>query len=425
MHAWSAPHVPALPDTAPSPRIHDSSSGRLESPTTADGAGLYVCGITPYDATHMGHAATYVAFDLLHRAWLDAGLDVTYVQNVTDVDDPLLERATATGVDWRELAREQTDLFRGDMEALNVLPPRHYIGAVESVDWIVPVVEELLARDIAYRVPGTGGEPDGDVYFDARGAATSAWTLGDVSGYDRETMLGFFAERGGDPDRPGKRDSLDPLLWRVRRDGEPEWDGASLGSGRPGWHIECSVIARRFLPAPFTVQGGGSDLVFPHHEFSAGHASASDGKPLASHYVHTGMVGLDGEKMSKSRGNLVLVSKLRAAGVDPVAVRAVLLGRHYRTDWFWTDALLEEAHARVAAWRRRLPTATEAEAIDLLGAIRARLADDLDAPGALDALDAWSAATGDPAAAGTGTELAAAAADALLGLRLAAPNAGR
>lgn len=424
MHAWSAPRIPSLPGAAPAPRIHDSATGRLEVPATSAEAGLYVCGITPYDATHMGHAATYVAFDLLNRLWRDAGLDVTYVQNVTDVDDPLLERATATGVDWRDLAREQTDLFRGDMEALNVVPPKHYIGAVESVDWIVPVVEEFVARDLAYRVPGADGEPDGDVYFDAQAAASSVWSLGSVSGLDRETMMGFFAERGGDPDRAGKRDSLDPLVWRVRRDGEPFWDGASLGEGRPGWHIECSVIARRFLPAPFTVQGGGSDLIFPHHEFSAGHAAASDAKPLAEHYVHTGMVGLDGEKMSKSRGNLVLVSKLRAAGVDPVAIRAVLLGQHYRTDWFWTDALLEAARGRVGAWRQRLPSATAAEAAELLSAIRERLADDLDAPGALDALDTWSRTSADPSAAGTGTKLAAAAVDALLGLRLVEAPAG-
>ena len=429
MHAWSAPRVPTLDGAPPALRIHDSALRGTAEPAAEGSAGLYVCGITPYDATHMGHAATYVAFDLLHRQWLDAGLEVTYVQNVTDIDDPLLERAHATGVDWRALAAEQTDLFRADMAALNVVPPTFYVGAVESIEWIVPVVEDLLARDLAYRVPGRAGgpgeaaEPDGDVYFDAAAAASKAWTLGEVSGYDRDAMLGFFAERGGDPDRPGKRDALDPLLWRVARDGEPRWDGDSLGAGRPGWHIECSVIARRFLPAPFTVQGGGSDLIFPHHEFSAGHAAACDGHRLAEHFMHTGMVGLDGEKMSKSRGNLVLVSRLRHAGEDPMAVRTVLLGQHYRTDWFWTDDLLDQARRRLAAWRARLATATLDEGTELVASLRERLSDDLDAPGALAALDAWSANTPAEVGAagnepGSGTALIAAATDALLGLRL-------
>jgi L-cysteine:1D-myo-inositol 2-amino-2-deoxy-alpha-D-glucopyranoside ligase len=426
VHAWASPQIPAVDGKPPALRLHDTQAGGLRTPATTTAASLYVCGITPYDATHMGHAATYVAFDLLVRQWRDAGLAVEYVQNVTDVDDPLLERAEATGVDWRELAAEQTDLFRQDMEALNVVPPTHYVGAVESVPWIVPVVEELLERGLAYRVPGGQGEPDGDVYFDAQAAADGVWKLGSVSGYDRGTMLDFFAERGGDPKRAGKRDALDPLLWRVERTGEPSWEGGKLGAGRPGWHIECSVIARRFLPSPFTVQGGGSDLIFPHHEYSAGHATASDGKALAEHYVHTGMVGLDGEKMSKSLGNLVLVSKLRGQGVDPRAVRTVLLGQHYRSDWFWTDALLEAAQDRLAAWTARLSSTTALQAQRLVASLRERLADDLDAPGALAALDAWAATEDDgghgAAGAAPGPQAARTvvdAVDALLGIRLA------
>lgn len=422
MHAWSAPTIPSVPGTPPPLRIFDSSTRALATPATDGRASLYVCGITPYDATHMGHAATYVAFDLLHRYWLDAGLDVTYVQNVTDVDDPLLERATATGVDWRDLAAGQTDLFRGDMEALNTIPPRHYVGAVESVPWIVPVVEQLLERGMAYRVPGTDGAPDGDVYFDSDAAASATWSLGSVSGYDHETMAGFFAERGGDPERPGKRNTLDPLLWRIHREGEPSWDGASLGEGRPGWHIECSVIARRFLPAPFTVQGGGSDLIFPHHEFSAGHATASDGKPLAEHYVHTGMVGLDGKKMSKSLGNLVLVSKLRGAGEDPMAVRTVLVGQHYRSDWEWTPALLEQAKTRVASWRERAATTSTDRVAELATALRSRLARDLDSPGAVQELDAWAAESANTDASDAGEAAVHAVIDALLGVRLAPAN---
>lgn len=377
---------------------------------------MYVCGITPYDATHMGHAATYVTFDLVQRAWLDAGRTVAYTQNITDVDDPLLERATATGVDWRELAESQIQLFRDDMEALNVIPPQNYIGAVESIGWLVPVVEQLLDADLAYRVPAGADGVEGDVYFDTMAAQNDAWTLGSVSNYDRETMLGFFAERGGDPDRAGKRDALDPLLWRAAREGEPRWDGGTLGEGRPGWHIECSVIARKTLPAPFTVQGGGSDLIFPHHEFSAAHAAAGDNAELAEAYVHTGMVGLDGEKMSKSLGNLVLVSKLRAAGVEPVAIRAVLLSHHYRSDWFWTDELLAAAQRRVAAWREALASASLEDAASVMAQIRKHLANDLDAPSALDAIDRWAA---QPASSnGEGAGALRNGIDALLGLKL-------
>ncbi len=420
MHAWKTPEVPHIVGSAPILEVFDTSSGTVRATAPAakadEPASLYVCGITPYDATHMGHAATYVTFDLLHRTWLDNGRTVTYTQNITDVDDPLLERATATGVDWRELAASQVELFRTDMEALNVIPPHHYVGAVESISWLVPVVEQLLAADLAYTVPAGADGVAGDVYFDSIAAQNDAWKLGTVSGYDRETMLGFFAERGGDPDRAGKRDALDPLLWRAAREGEPSWDGGTLGAGRPGWHIECSVIARRTLPAPFTVQGGGSDLIFPHHEFSAGHAAAADGAQLAQSYVHTGMVGLDGEKMSKSLGNLVLVSKLRAAGVQPVAIRAVLLSQHYRSDWFWTEALLEQATERVASWRVRLAGTGLAEATALITQIRAHLAADLNAPAALEAIDRWAAT--EPEGDGEGQTLLRDALDALLGLKL-------
>ncbi|MFI7481929.1 cysteine--1-D-myo-inosityl 2-amino-2-deoxy-alpha-D-glucopyranoside ligase [Kocuria sp. M1R5S2] len=397
MKAWSARPVPVLPGEAPLPVVQDTRLRRRAELPRQDRASLYVCGITPYDATHMGHAATYVAFDLLHRAWLDAGTPVDYVQNVTDVDDPLLERATATGVDWRVLAEEQTDLFRTDMSALNVLPPQHYVGATESVAWIVPAVEGLVARGLAYPVPGTDGEPDGDVYFDVEAAGTlpaddgDAWVLGDVSHLTPEQMLPLFAERGGDPDRPGKRNRLDPLLWRVRRPDEPFWDGASLGEGRPGWHIECSLIALQHLPAPFTVQGGGSDLVFPHHEMGAGHCWALTGRPMAQHFLHTGMVGLDGEKMSKSKGNLVLVSALRAEGVDPAVIRAAILAHRYSEDWSWTAPGLAAAAARVDAWRRAAQVAPEDSAAPVLQQVRAALADDLDTPAALSALDDWAA----------------------------------
>lgn len=379
----------------PALRLFDTAAGREVALENDGRPSMYVCGITPYDATHMGHAASYVAFDLLNRAWRDAGHEVAYVQNVTDVDDPLLERATATGVDWRELAASQIELYQTDMEALNVLAPDHYVGAVESIGLIVPEVERLVSLGLAYKVQGTNGEPDGDVYYDVEAAAKQsvapdAWTLGCISGLAESEMLELFAERGGDPGRAGKRQALDPLLWRVEREGEPSWPGGSLGAGRPGWHIECTVIAQKYLPSPFTVQGGGSDLIFPHHEMGAGHAYSLTGVPLARHYAHAGMVGLDGEKMSKSKGNLVLVSKLRAAGEDPAAIRLGILAHHYRSDWSWTDEGFEEAKAALAAWRHALDHAPKGSAVPLVAEMRAALAADLNAPVAVAAVSRWA-----------------------------------
>ncbi|MFJ5860050.1 cysteine--1-D-myo-inosityl 2-amino-2-deoxy-alpha-D-glucopyranoside ligase [Pseudarthrobacter sp. NPDC092439] len=425
MKSWTSRPVPGLPGAMPSIRLFDTVAGREVELDGGAEPSMYVCGITPYDATHMGHAASYVAFDLLNRAWRDAGSQVAYVQNVTDVDDPLLERATATGVDWRDLAASQIELFQTDMEALNVLAPDRYIGAVESIGLIVPEVERLLDMGLAYRVAGTGGEPDGDVYYDVEAAgkqsvAPDAWTLGSVSGLSESEMLELFAERGGDPGRAGKRQALDPLLWRVEREGEPSWPGGSLGAGRPGWHIECTVIAQRYLPAPFTVQGGGSDLIFPHHEMGAGHAYSLAGVPLARHYAHAGMVGLDGEKMSKSKGNLVLVSKLRAAGEDPAAIRLAILAHHYRSDWSWTDEGFAAAKRDLEVWRRALEHAPQGSAVPLLAAMRTALAQDLNAPAAIAAVSRWAREAMDNAgpASGTDRDLVADAVDALLGIRL-------
>lgn len=409
----------------PQLRLFDTALGRVAEIEPQPEQSMYVCGITPYDATHMGHAASYVAFDLLNRAWRDAGIRVAYVQNVTDIDDPLLERATATGVDWRDLAQSQIELFHTDMDALNVLAPNHYIGAVEAIPDIVPAIERLIADGVAYRVQGTDGEPDGDVYYDVemagkRSDATDAWTLGDVSGLGEAEMLALFAERGGDPDRAGKRQALDPLLWRVAREGEPSWPGATLGDGRPGWHIECTVIAQKYLPAPFTVQGGGSDLVFPHHEMGAGHAYSLAGVPLARHYAHAGMVGLDGEKMSKSKGNLVLVSKLRAAGEEPAAIRLAILAHHYRSDWSWTEADFGAAKDRLARWRNARDAAPAGSAGALVAAMRLELANDLNAPGAIAAVDRWAeeAVRNNAPASGIDAALMGDAVDALLGVEL-------
>jgi L-cysteine:1D-myo-inositol 2-amino-2-deoxy-alpha-D-glucopyranoside ligase len=376
--AWPSVAVPALPGNSVRLRLYDTATRSMQPTAPERTARIYVCGITPYDATHLGHAATYLAFDLVQRMWRDAGHDVQYVQNVTDVDDPLLERATHVGENWMSLAEREIQLFRDDMAALRVLPPDQYVGAVEAIPEITEAIERLLAEDKAYRL-------EHDVYF----PIAAAPRFGSESGYDRATMLDLFGQRGGDPNRAGKRDPLDSLLWVGRRPGEPYWD-TPLGAGRPGWHIECSVIALNRLGMRFDVQGGGSDLIFPHHEHSAAHAEALTGEvPFAQHYVHAGMIGLDGEKMSKSRGNLVLVSKLLAANVDPMAIRLALLDGHYRTDREWTGGRLPAAEARLARWRAvaALPAAPAAE--PLLAAVRAALADDLDTPAALTAIDTW------------------------------------
>ncbi|MEV4740727.1 cysteine--1-D-myo-inosityl 2-amino-2-deoxy-alpha-D-glucopyranoside ligase [Streptomyces sp. NPDC049555] len=409
MHAWPASEVPALPGSGRDLRIHDTATGERVTLAPGPVARIYVCGITPYDATHMGHAATYNAFDLVQRVWLDTKRQVHYVQNITDVDDPLLERAVANGDDWTELAERETALFREDMTALRMLPPRHYVGAVESIPKIVPLVERLRDAGAAY-------ELEGDIYF----SVASDPAFGGVSHLDAEAMRLLSAERGGDPDRPGKKNPLDPMLWMAARPGEPSWDGASLGPGRPGWHIECVAIALEHFGMGFDVQGGGSDLVFPHHEMGASHAQALTGEhPFAKTYVHAGMVALHGEKMSKSKGNLVFVSALRREGVDPAAIRLALLAHHYRADWEWTDAVLEQAVERLDRWRAAVsrPDGPPAEA--LLEEIRAALADDLDTPTALAAVDRWAAAQ----AAEGGTDIGAPglvsrAVDALMGVAL-------
>ncbi len=255
-----------MPGRGVEPRLRDTATGELTVAATGHQATLYACGITPYDATHMGHAATFTAWDLLVRAWLDAGHDVIYTQNVTDVDDPLLERAERDGDDWRELALRETERYRRDMEALRLLPPTYLIGAVEALPFIDRFAERLAARGALYDL-------DGDVYF-SRGTDARFGSLagpGTASGLSVAQMTRLSGERGGDPGRPGKKDPLDALVWRAERPGEPAWD-SRFGRGRPGWHVECAAIAAEFLGAAFDVQAGGSDLVFPHHELSASHA---------------------------------------------------------------------------------------------------------------------------------------------------------
>jgi L-cysteine:1D-myo-inositol 2-amino-2-deoxy-alpha-D-glucopyranoside ligase len=406
MKSWPGVDVPRLSDlglgTGPVPRVFDSASSSLV-PIGADDevVRIYVCGITPYDATHLGHAATYLLFDVLHRACLDAGRSVIYVQNVTDVDDPLLERAAQTGEDWTAVAERETDLFRRDMAALRMLPPDHYIGAVEAIPDIVETVERIRDRGAAYDV-------DSDIYF----SVASAEHFGEVAHLDIDEMVRLSGERGGDPERAGKKDPLDCLLWQAARPDEPSWE-SSLGAGRPGWHVECAAIALRHLGPTIDVQGGGTDLLFPHHELGAAEASVVTGVwPFARAFVHQAMVGYQGEKMSKSRGNLVFVSKLREQ-VDPMAIRLALLAHDHRGDWEWHDNEIDVAGQRLDSWRRALARESASPARPVVDALRAAIADGLRTPDALAVIDEWATRDGTDNDA---PSQVAAAVDALLGV---------
>jgi L-cysteine:1D-myo-inositol 2-amino-2-deoxy-alpha-D-glucopyranoside ligase len=411
VHAWPTPSIPELPGTGFPLRLHDTSTDLVRPTAPGPTARMYVCGITPYDATHIGHAATYVTFDLVYRVWLDAGHEVHYVQNVTDVDDPLLERALRDGEDWQSLAEREIALFREDMTSLAVVPPQHFVGAVEAIPYIVDAVRRLRELGATYEV-------EGDTYFSVH----SDPRFGGVGGFDDATMTALFAERGGDPDRPGKKHPLDCLLWQAARPGEPAWDTGDpeLPSGRPGWHVECAAIALKHLGDGFDVEGGGSDLVFPHHEMSASEGQVLTGRwPFARHYVHAGMVGLDGEKMSKSKGNLVFVSTLRKEGHEPAALRLALLAHHYRADWTWTAHDLVAAEARLAHWRDAVGRSSGPAAEAVLDGVRRHLADDLDAPAALAAVDRWAAEVTTRGGPEEGApDLVSRTVDALLGVRL-------
>jgi L-cysteine:1D-myo-inositol 2-amino-2-deoxy-alpha-D-glucopyranoside ligase len=409
MRSWDSVRVPVIRGGGSGRvSIHDSARGAVVPVGPERGeARLYACGITPYDATHLGHAFTYVAVDLLVRAWRDAGLDVRYAQNVTDVDDPLLERAAATGQEWTRLAAEQVELYRNDMAALRVLPPRELTAVSDVIGDIAATLADLRDRQAVYQLD----DPEyPDWYFSV--ADEDALLAGTPVTADDATEV--FAERGGDPDRPGKHHPLDCLVWRQHRPGEPAWD-TWLGRGRPGWHIGCTTIALRVLGADFDVQAGGSDLAFPHHPMSAAEAGVLTGEPFADAFLHSGMVSYDGAKMSKSLGNLVFVHRLLADGADPMAIRLVLLAHHYRSDWEYTSAELDAATKRLGRWRAAVGTRTGAGAAATISAVRAALRHDLDSPAAVAAVDAWAEAGGDDSSAPGDVRDAV---DALLGIAL-------
>ena len=413
MNSWASVAIPPLDSRFALPQLSLWDTARQGKHTVAQKElyRIYVCGITPYDATHLGHAATYLTFDLIHRYLRATGSQVRFVQNITDIDDPLLERATRDGQDWRELAQSQIDLFRGDMVNLHIIPPDHYIGVVEAMTLVETAIEKLTTAGTTYKV-------DQDLYFNVH----SDSDFGTRSHLTQEKMLEIFAERGGDPTRVGKRDPFDALLWLAHRPGEPSWPSAN-GEGRPGWHIECCAIALHYLkPDPnaetsIDIQGGGSDLIFPHHEMSAAQAKILEGREFASHYVHSGMIGLDGVKMSKSLGNLVFVSKLVASGTDPMAIRWALMESHYSQDRSWSQSLLEEAQSWLTRLRDCLSMMECAPTDSVIEEIIEAQADNLDTIRALSSIKTWVVKCEAGSSGGSAGELSRAL-DSLLGLAI-------
>lgn len=411
MKAWSNLYLPPLDARFPLAdlSLHDTATGSVKPLTRKSIYRIYVCGITPYDATHLGHANTYLAFDLVNRYLRAMGAQVNFVENITDIDDPLLERAARDGIGWESLAHSQIELFKSDMVALHVIPPAHYIGAVEAIPQVLDAIKALKDKGVVYNV-------EQDLYFQVR----SDTAFGRRSNLSESQMLEIFAQRGGDPLKPGKKDPLDALLWLAQRPNEPGWN-SDFGMGRPGWHIECCAIALKYLDiaeddvTSIDIQGGGSDLIFPHHEMSAAQSKMINGREFATHYVHAGMIGLDGEKMSKSKGNLVLVSNLLKEGRDAMAIRLALLSHHYRSDHMWTNSDLVEAEELLNNMRIALSRMEVAPTDSTINEIISALANDLDTPEAISALRKWLAATNSGQVGGNAGELSRAI-DTLLGI---------
>ncbi len=363
-------------------RLWDTARGAVVPFEPGPVVTMYTCGITPYDATHIGHAATYLTYDILQRRLRDRGHETRCVRNVTDVDDDLLAKARELGVHYLDLAAAETARFDADIAALGLLPAFSEPRATSAIADIRGFIGMVLDRGHAYQSAGA-------VYFDVSSFAM----FGSVSHLERAEMLALAAERGGNPDDPAKRDPLDFVLWQPSADDEPSWDSL-WGPGRPGWHIECSALALRELGTTIDLHGGGSDLIFPHHECEAAQSEAATGDPFVRHWMHQAMVRMDGEKMSKSLGNLAFVSALRETW-DPRAIRLACIAHHYRTPWDWTDDLLPAAAERLARWEA--VGDGEAAATET----RAALDDDLDVPSAVSQID-------EAAAQGAGVSVAAA-----------------
>jgi L-cysteine:1D-myo-inositol 2-amino-2-deoxy-alpha-D-glucopyranoside ligase len=336
---------------------------------------MYTCGITPYDATHLGHAFTFISYDVLQRRLIDMGHQVKCVRNVTDVDDPLFAKARELGVHYLDLAAGEEARFESDMTALNALPVHSTPRASSAIPDIRGFIGMVIDRGFAY-------ESGGSVYFDVEKFPQ----FGSVSHYSRETMIALARERGGNVDDPHKRNPLDFVLWHPSASDEPSWD-TMWGAGRPGWHIECSALALRELGTTIDLHGGGSDLIFPHHECERAQSEAATGQPFVKHWMHVAMVSMDGHKMSKSRGNLVFVDKLRTQH-DPMAIRLGLIEHHYRTEWEWDDGLMARNEARLANWKSAAQVGNSHGDIGLLADVRSALDNDLDTPTAVALIDA-------------------------------------
>ena len=413
MNSWPSIYLPPLESNfkLPALSLFNTASSSIEALPQKDIYRMYVCGITPYDATHLGHAATYITFDLINRYLRATGAQVLFVQNITDIDDPLFERAKRDSVDWSILARSQIDLFRGDMVNLHIIPPQNYIGVVEAMPLIIDAISMIKENAPTYFV----GE---DVYFDVH----SDTEFGKRSHLSSQEMQSIFAQRGGDPERIGKKNPLDALLWLHHREGEPHWS-SPFGEGRPGWHIECTAIALHYLkPDPASdysidIQGGGSDLIFPHHEMSASQSHAMNGREFARSYVHAGMIGLDGEKMSKSKGNLLFVSKMVSDGINPMAIRLALMSQHYASDRMWEQGLLNDANSLLQSLTIALSREEVPPTKPVIDEIISALANNLDTPRALTALKQWATDANKAGHGGEAGELARAI-DLLLGISI-------
>lgn len=389
---------------------------RSKEPFTKDGdpITLYVCGITPYDTTHIGHCFTYTSFDVLLRYFRYQGHDVRYVQNVTDIDDDILRKAKEVESNWREVGNRWTAHFIEDMQALNVLPPQKFPRATDVIDEIIETVEALLEHGYAYEV-------EGNVYFHI-----DKWhDFGKLSQIPRHEMLAIANERGNHPDDPHKKDPLDFVLWQAQAPGEPAWE-SPWGPGRPGWHIECSTMAATYLAETIDIHGGGADLIFPHHECEIAQAEGATGtKPFVRYWLHTAMVRSEGEKMSKSLGNLVMVRDLLEDGISADALRIYMHMHHYRVPWQFDEEELRTAIDQ-AQLLRRAATAKggSGDALNPRGitnTFNTAMNDDLDTPTALAALQQYATEIISASAAGRDVRTAQQALRTLsgiLGLRL-------
>ena len=413
MKSWPEVYIPTIDSKYrfPTLKLFNSASQKIEELPKKSIYRMYVCGITPYDSTHLGHAATYLSFDLINRYLRATKAEVRFVENITDIDDPLLERANRDGVDWQDLAHSQIDLFRSDMTSLRVIPPHSYIGAVEAIGLVTQKIEKLREAGAIYSV-------DQDLYFRVH----SDPDFGSRSHLSQSESLRVFSERGGDPDRTGKENPVDCLVWLSKREDEPGWPSIH-GEGRPGWHIECCAIALAYLQPDSSeeflidIQGGGSDLIFPHHEMSAAQARVSTGKNFARSYVHTGMIGLNGEKMSKSLGNLVFVSTLMQSGVNPMAIRCALLMQNYATARMWSDDLLHQAQNFLSALTLQLSQTECAPTDEVIQSIVNALSGNLNTVEVFSILQQWIAQSQLGVTGGNPGELSRAL-DSLLGLAI-------